>query len=129
MVALTLQMFGNGRADRSGRRAKPRTTFDGRVSYLSSNRIVMPRTGDISMAGAFVATHHPDPVGTEAAIQIEHNNEQQVVDVVVTRLSFHSNDGAHGIGMGLRFSNLSRSQRKFIASFIVARHETERGQK
>lgn len=119
MVAMALQMFGNGTLKKARRRGKTRVRYDERVSYLSDNRVVMARKGDISLEGAFIETLNPDPVGTRAAIQIERAQEVLVLDVEVSRVSFLSDEAGIGVGMGLSFLHLTRPQRKSLAGFVV----------
>jgi hypothetical protein len=97
------------------RRATSRAPVLGHVCYLSENRIILVRTGDVSAQGAFVTTYNPDPVGTVATIRIEHDGQSFFGEAEVVRVSFASSpEGGKGPGMGLRFRGLTDDQRRIL---------------
>lgn len=104
------------------RREQPRVKVADSACYLSQTRILIARSADVSMTGAFVATTCPDPVGTRAALRLERNKEYIVADVEVCRVSFCSLPGGGGVGMGLRFVDLTKEQRRFLARYVAACH-------
>jgi hypothetical protein len=104
------------------RRSQPRVHVVGTAAYLSNARIVIARSADVSLTGAFVTTNYPDPVGTRAALRLERNKEFIVAQVEVVRVSFCSAPDGTGIGMGLVFKDLTRAQRRFLARYVAAQH-------
>lgn len=106
-------------------RSSPRVRIGGTAAYLSSERILIARAADISLTGAFVATRCPDPVGTRAALRLERAGEHIVADVEVVRVSFLSQPDGTGAGMGLRFGDLSREHRKFLARYVANAQRNE----
>lgn len=100
-------------------RASPRVRVRGTAAYLSSERILIARAADVSLTGAFVATRCPDPVGTRAALRLERGGEHIVAEVEVVRVSFLSQPDGRGAGMGLRFLELSKEHRKFLARYVA----------
>ena len=127
MVALSLSIFRESTDQRSQGRKRPRTEYSGLVSYLSDNRIIMPKHGDISLDGAFISTLHPDPLGTVASVQLEYEQETIVLEAEVTRVSLLSDKDGIGAGMGVRFQNLTRQQKKSLMRFIVSCKEGQGG--
>lgn len=120
MVALSLNIFRDPQTRRPHERARPRTHYSGLVSYLSENRIIMPKHGDISLDGAFISTCHPDPIGTSASVQLEYQNENVVLEAEVTRVSLLAGENGRGAGMGVRFKNMTRQQKKTLIRFMVS---------
>jgi c-di-GMP-binding flagellar brake protein YcgR len=104
------------------RRSQPRVSVVGTAAYLSNERIVIARSADVSLTGAFVTTHNPDPVGTRAALRLERNKEFIVAQVEVVRINFCSAPDGSGVGMGLVFKDLTRAQRRFLARYVAAQH-------
>jgi c-di-GMP-binding flagellar brake protein YcgR len=106
-------------------RSSPRVRMAETAAYLSNERILIARAADISLTGAFVQTHLPDPVGTRAALRLERGGEHIVAEVEVVRVSFCSQPDGTGAGMGLRFIELSRGHRKFLASYVANAQRNE----
>lgn len=106
-------------------RASPRVRVSGTAAYLSSERILIARAADVSLSGAFVATRCPDPVGTRAALRLEHGGQHIVAEVEVVRVSFLSQPDGRGAGMGLRFLELSKEHRKFLARYVAVAQRQE----
>lgn len=93
----------------------------GSAAYVSRNRVLIARIGDVSAGGAFLSTLHPDPVGTRATIELELELEGRVVlDVEVVRVSFFGGRDGRAAGMGLAFLDVPRAVRRKL----IARHET-----
>lgn len=111
MVALSL-FSDDAAAPR--RRAHPRAAVKGHVCYLSENRIILVRTGDVSPQGAFVTTYNPDPVGTVATVRIEGEGTSFFGEAEVVRVSFASSPNGKGPGMGLRFKDLTDEQKQAL---------------
>lgn len=103
----------------SSGRASPRVRVSGTAAYLSRERILIARAADVSLTGAFVATRCPDPVGTRAALRLERGGEHIVAEVEVVRVSFLSQPDGRGAGMGLRFLELSKEHRRFLARYVA----------
>jgi c-di-GMP-binding flagellar brake protein YcgR len=82
-------------------------------------KCAVERAADVSLTGAFVATRCPDPVGTRAALRLERGGEHIVAEVEVVRVSFLSQPDGRGAGMGLRFLELSKEHRKFLARYVA----------
>lgn len=101
-------------------RAAPRVKVRGTAAYLSDQRIVIVRSANVSLTGAFVATSNPDPVGTRAALWLEYEKKSLVAEVEVVRVSLVSGPDGRGLGMGLRFMGLTRAQRRFLAAYVAA---------
>jgi hypothetical protein len=112
MVALSL--FQDDAVARR-RRSHPRAPVKGHVCYLSENRIILVRQGDVSPHGAFVTTYNPDPVGTVATIRIEGGGKSFFGEAEVVRVSFATSPGGKGPGMGLRFKDLTADQQQALA--------------
>lgn len=117
MVALSL--FHDDNAARR-RRAHPRAPVKGHVCYLSENRIILVRTGDVSAYGAFVTTYNPDPVGTVATIRIEGLGASFFGEAEVVRVSFATSPGGKGPGMGLKFKDLTEEQQRALEALAGA---------
>jgi len=106
-------------------RADPRVRMHGTAAYLSGERIVIARAADVSMSGAFVQTHNPDPIGTQAHIRLERAGEHIVVDVEVVRVSYCSQPDGTGVGMGMRFVNLTKGHKRFLARYVANAQRNE----
>ena len=104
-------------------RSQPRVLIVGTAAYLSNERILIARSADISLTGAFVTTCNPDPVGTRAALRLERNKEFITASVEVVRVSYCSLPDGTGMGMGLIFTDLTSAQRRFLARYVAARHQ------
>lgn len=100
-------------------RADPRVALAGTAAYLSAERICIARAANVSLSGVFVETHNPDPVGTRAHMRLERGAEHVVVDVEVVRVSFCSSSDGRGAGMGMRFVELSKEHRRFLARYVA----------
>jgi len=126
MVGLALSPFDDDSALATpiAHRDAPRVRFGESACYLSDNRIVIARAGDVSMTGAFIETDVPDPKGTRAVLRLEHAGELVVVDAEVRRVSFLSSPGGNGRGMGLAFVDLTPEKRRFLARYVAAHHTT-----
>jgi hypothetical protein len=124
MVSLALSPFDDETSPHTTKRTAPRVRFDESACYLSDNRIVIARAGDISMSGAFIETDHPDPKGTHAVVRLEHGGERVVIDAEVCRVSFLATPGGNGRGMGLSFHALTPEKRRFLARYVAAHHTT-----
>lgn len=105
-----------------GSRVSPRARVEGGAAYLSSQRVLISREADISMTGVFVATTNPDPVGTQASVRFEHDQESIEFDAEVVRVSFVSDLQGRGRGMGLRFLDMGSEQRRFLAEYVALHH-------
>lgn len=105
-----------------GARSTPRAKVNGTAAYLSAERILIARSADVSLSGAFVATRNPDAIGTRAALRLEHDGKGMVADVEVVRVSFVTQPDGSGMGMGMRFCDLDREQRRFLAAYVAAHH-------
>lgn len=90
----------------------------GTAAYRSEERILIARAADVSLTGAFVATHCPDPVGTRAVLRLELEGAHVELPVNVVRVSFLSDVHGHGAGMGLAFALLDREQRSFVRRYV-----------
>lgn len=117
MVALSL--FSDEQGSRR-RRTHPRAPVTGHVCYLSENRIILVRHGDVSEHGAFVTTYNPDPVGTVATIRIEGQGASFFGEAEVVRVTFATSPGGKGPGMGLRFKDLTDEQKRALARLTGA---------
>jgi hypothetical protein len=118
MVALS--MFSSHPNADSSRRASDRAPVTGHVCYLSENRIVLVRQGDVSFEGAFVASMNPDPVGTVATIRIECGGRSFFGEAEVVRVSYATSVNGKGPGMGLKFRALTGEQKRALATLIGA---------
>lgn len=90
----------------------------GSIAYLSNERILITRGANISLGGAFISTGNPDPIGTTAALRVDHRGVAMELDVEVVRVSYVSQPDGSGLGMGLRFVGLDDAQRQFLAAYI-----------
>ena len=106
--------------DAVGRRKDPRVRVAGSACYLSDHRILIARSADISRSGAFVSTLQPDPLGTKAALRLVLGGSTMVAHVEVCRVSFLSGPDGQGAGMGLKFVDLDKKQKRFLARYIAA---------
>jgi hypothetical protein len=100
-------------------RADPRVPIAGTAAYLSAERICIARAANVSLSGCFVETHNPDPIGTVAHMRLERGKEHVVVNVEVVRVSFCSTPDGRGAGMGMRFVDLSKEHRRFLARYVA----------
>ncbi len=117
MVALS--MFSSDKHTKSSR-AHERAAVTGHVCYLSENRIILVREGDVSFDGAFVATMNPDPIGTIATIRIECGGRSFFGEAEVVRVSYATSVNGKGPGMGLKFKSLTGEQKRAIATITGA---------
>lgn len=100
-------------------RADPRVPLVGTAAYLSSERICIARAADVSMSGAFVETGNPDAIGSRAHVRLQRGTEHIVIDVEVVRVSYVSRPAGGGMGMGMRFLNLTKGHRRFLARYVA----------
>lgn len=122
MVAYALSLHDADTIPPLVRRGQPRVPVADSAAYLSQSRIVIARSADVSMSGAFVGTDLPDPVGTEAFLRLEKAGKPMTFAVKVCRVSFLSAPNGQGRGMGLSFVDLSKEQRRFLASYVAVNH-------
>jgi uncharacterized protein (TIGR02266 family) len=101
-----------------GQRSAPRAEVQGSMAYLSDSRIVIARSADVSMTGAFVATRVPDAVGTGATLRLQLGATTMMLEAEVVRVSFATDPQGRGAGMGLKFVDLDRAQRRFLAKYV-----------
>jgi hypothetical protein len=106
-------------------RADPRVGLNGTAAYLSEERIVIAREADVSLSGAFVQTHNPDPIGTLAHLRLERGGEHAVVEVEIVRVSYASNPDGTGAGMGMRFTCMTSHHRRFLAKYVANAQRNE----
>ena len=95
------------------RRQNPRAVVRGSACYLSEQRIVIARAGDVSLTGMFVQTTDPDPVGTLAQVRLVRG-EGDGCDYGRGRPRFVSFGAERRSGYGFTFSESpQRSQAIF----------------
>ena len=87
----------------TNRRSHARRPLPDAAAYLSGHRILIARLGDLSVSGAFLHTQFPDPVGTQATLDVEIDGERACLDVEVVRVSFDRGADGARCGMGVSF--------------------------
>ncbi len=119
MVAISLSPFSTPTPHLDEqRRLHPRVQVKEAACYLSAHRIVIARAADVSLTGMFVQTLDPDPIGTRAHVRLVQGTREIVIAAEVTRVSFLSGP-ADRPGMGLRFCELKKGARRFLAQYIA----------
>jgi hypothetical protein len=102
------------------RRTHPRTPFAAAapgparhsVAYVSTNRVLIARFGDLSASGMFLHTNFPDPVGTRATLDFDLDGQNVVVEAEVVRVSFDGGRDGTKSGMGLCFVDVPVALRR-----------------
>jgi hypothetical protein len=95
------------------RRIAARSAFVARaeVRDMREGSQIKARTSDISMHGCYIDTLNPFPFGAAVHVQIER--DEQVLDVLATVSSRHL-----GSGMGLVFREMTPAQREVVTNWL-----------
>ena len=97
------------------RRAAPRKLFvaDASVIESGSGACVRGRTGDLGTDGCYMDTLNPFEVGTQLHIRLRQDDQAlETNGMVAFRLV--------GLGMGIRFAELSAEQKQTVSSWLSA---------
>jgi hypothetical protein len=97
------------------RRIAARSAFVARaeVRDMREGSQIKTRTSDLSMHGCYIDTLNPFPFGAAVHVQIER--DEQVLDVLATVSSRHL-----GSGMGLVFRDMTPAQREVVTNWLSA---------
>lgn len=104
-------------------RKKARVPLAVEVDFGSENNLYVGFSEDISEGGVFVATYAPRPVGERLSVQFKLPGQGRVmtVDTEVAWSVPQREDHDGGVGMGLRFVNLTDDDRRALTQFIAQR--------
>jgi len=100
------------------RRRVPRVELEVDIGMHSETNFYAGFSGDVSMGGLFIATYKPLPVGTRTTVSFVLPGGHHVVtagEVTWVRDAMNEMDAAPG--MGVRFMELSDTDRHYIAEF------------
>jgi len=103
----------SGSKPRVERRCATRSAFIAQANVVDVHEgsRVKARTSDLSMQGCYIDTLNPFPIGAAVRVQIERN--EQVLDVLATVSSHHL-----GSGMGLVFGDMPPAQRDVLTHWL-----------
>lgn len=108
-------------SEESNRRSCLRAPLPGTAAYLSAWRVLIARVGDLSASGAFLATTHPDPLGTRATLELELGGERVKLEVEVVRVSFFGGKDGRQAGMGVAFVDVPRDLKRRLIALLPDR--------
>ena len=103
----------------SASHAQPERRITARSSFVAQAEVrdmregsrIKARTSDLSMQGCYIDTLNPFPFG--AAVHVQIQRDEQVLDVLATVSSRHL-----GSGMGLVFGDMTPAQREQVTNWL-----------
>ena len=95
------------------------------VDFTSGNNFYSALIRDISMGGLFIETDATIPIGTQLLVDLRVLKKHIRVECEVM---WALSGGGPGSGVGVRFLDLTMSQRKSIEAFMVLRHPLSCGE-
>jgi hypothetical protein len=123
---LNVRPVGDRRESRRGasiegrrRYARIETQMD--IVYESPERMLITGFGDINLRGMRIDTPTPDPVGTPVKVRITLPGHKGKAIALSGQVSWarRGQSSLKGLGMGIRFVDLTDEQRRHLAAFMI----------
>ncbi|HSG28513.1 MAG TPA: PilZ domain-containing protein [Candidatus Krumholzibacterium sp.] len=107
------------RCQERGRRRYPRVRMGYEGFYVSPDRMIILKGGNLTLRGAFLATPGPDPSGTQATLLLLLPGNITMARIPV-RVVWSNEDPDFGpVGMGLKFEGAAPWQLRRLASSMI----------
>ena len=107
------------RVQERGRRRYPRVRVGYEGFYVSPERMIILKGGNLTLRGAFLATPVPDPMGTEATLLLLLPGNVTMARIPV-RVVWSNEDPHFGpVGMGMKFEGAAPWQLRRLASSMM----------
>ena len=97
------------------RRASPRVDVRLEVVETHEDSTYFQRTGNLSAGGLFLEGTMPHPPGTKVRLRFSLPNDERAVEVTG---EITAPGGDEGLGMGVRFLDLSTEDRRRVERFL-----------